>query len=544
MQEERDPSTIEDEGIRTAFRSLMNLVESLSAKVAAQAKEIQQLRDENSRLKGEQGKPKIRPNAKERPSLSSEHERHEPKAHHKTHKQTHLHSERVEVCALDRATLPDDVQFKGYEEVVVQDLIIRPETIRFRKEKYYSKSQQRTYLAPLPAGYQGQFGPSVKAWALTLYYADGMSEPKILDFLQTAGMQMSAGQLSALLIKDQERFHEERADLLRAGLASTPYQHLDSTTTRLNGKQQQCHILCNPWYTVYQTWPAKDRMTILRVLEGGAEPVFSWNELAKTLLRTLKVSQYWCDRLPALLVPDQCYSEAHLDEVLRPHLPRGGEPLRRTIKEAMAIAHYRSQTTFPIVPLLVCDDASEFVHLTEHRALCWVHEYRHYKKLTPRFQAHIRLLEQFADAFWTFYRRVLAYRQAPCQEEAEALWSAFDTVFAPNQEYVQLEECLARTRGKKEALLQVLAHPELPLHNNPAELGARQRVRKRDVSLQARTTEGLAAWDTFQTLVETARKLGVNCFQYFSDRLTHRLELPSLAALIAQHAAALPLAGS
>jgi hypothetical protein len=42
----------------------------------------------------------------------------------------------------------------------------------------------------------------------------------------------------------------------------------------------------------------------------------------------------------------------------------------------------------------------------------------------------------------------------------------------------------------------VLAHPEILLHNNPAELSARQRVRKRDVSLQARTPEGIGAWDT------------------------------------------------
>lgn len=544
MVEQINPNTIEDEQVRQVVITLMNLVESLSAQVAAQAQAIQQLRDENQRLKGEQGQPKIRPNAKERPSLSSEQERHVPKAHQKRPKQTRLHCERVEVLTLPKASLPADVQFKGYEEVVVQDLDIRPETIRFRKEKYYSKSQHRSYLAPLPAGYQGQFGPKVKAWVLTLYYADGMSEPKILEFLHTAGLSMSAGQLSALLIKEQEPFHQERAEVLRAGLESTSYQHLDSTSTRLCGQQQQCHLLCNQWYTAYQTLPAKDRLTMLRVLQAGAEPELVWNEQALSLLRALNVSEYWCDRLPRLLVPDQCYSQAQLEEVLRPHLPKGGEQLRRNLKEAMAIAHYRSQRNVPIITTLVCDDAAAFRHLTEHRALCWVHEYRHYKKLTPRFLVHADLLKRFATAFWAFYRRLLAYRQAPTPKARQALWVDFDTVFAPTPDYLHLEECLARTRAKKEALLLVLAHPELPLHNNPAELGARQRVRKRDVSLQARTTEGLAAWDTFQTLVETARKLGVNCFQYFADRLTQRLELPPLAALITEKATALPLAGS
>ena len=46
------------------------------------------------------------------------------------------------------------------------------------------------------------------------------------------------------------------------------------------------------------------------------------------------------------------------------------------------------------------------------------------------------------------------------------------------------------TYTKKTSLLLVLDHPELPLHNNDSELAARARVRKRDVSLQTRTSEG------------------------------------------------------
>jgi hypothetical protein len=135
----------------------------------------------------------------------------------------------------------------GYEEVFVQDIDFRTENIQFRKEKYSSPSKQQTYLAALPAGYKGQFGPGVRAWVLALYYAAGMSEPKILELLHTVGMSISAGQLSAFLIKDQEQFHAERAAVVRAGLASSSWQHLDSTGTRVNGKNQQCHVLCNPW---------------------------------------------------------------------------------------------------------------------------------------------------------------------------------------------------------------------------------------------------------------------------------------------------------
>ncbi len=58
------------------------------------------------------------------------------------------------------------------------------------------------------------------------------------------------------------------------------------------------------------------------------------------------------------------------------------------------------------------------------------------------------------------------------------------------------------------------------------------------MSLAARTQEGVAAWDTFQTLVETAKKLGVNITAYLRDRLTDRYALSSLASLIGLRSAA------
>ena len=87
-------------------------------------------------------------------------------------------------------------------------------------------------------------------------------------------------------------------------------------------------------------------------------------------------------------------------------------------------------------------------------------------------------------------------------------------------------------------MLIVLDHPEIPLHNNPAELGARTRVRKRVVSFGTRTVCGTKAWDTFMTLVATAKKLGVSFYAYVFDRVSELYAMPSLAELIQQRALA------
>ena len=86
----------------------------------------------------------------------------------------------------------------------------------------------------------------------------------------------------------------------------------------------------------------------------------------------------------------------------------------------------------------------------------------------------------------------------------------------------------------------VLDHPELPWHNNPADLAARTMVQRRNISYGTQTAEGTASWDTFMSLVATTRKLGLSFFEYVRDiaaaRLRQRIaqtrNIPPLATLI------------
>ena len=80
--------------------------------------------------------------------------------------------------------------------------------------------------------------------------------------------------------------------------------------------------------------------------------------------------------------------------------------------------------------------------------------------------------------------------------------------------------------------MRVLHLPDLPLHNNQAELAVRRKVRKRDISLHTMSDLGTAAQDAFMSVVETAIKLGVNVFDYLYDRLANKNLMPSLADLI------------
>ena len=136
------------------------------------------------------------------------------------------------------------------------------------------------------------------------------------------------------------------------------------------------------------------------------------------------------------------------------------------------------------------------------------------------------------DDFWDYYRDLLAYKESPSQQTADKLRSEFWKLFDTDSGYQQLDERKRLTLLKISELLLVLEHPELPLHNNPAELAARTMVQRRNISYATQTLEGTQAWDTFMSLVATTRKLGVSFFEYIRDRISQLGNIPSLATII------------
>ena len=544
---------IPDEATRATVRQLLHLVEQLYADNRTLRAEVQRLRDEIHRLQGEQGQPTMRgkrapkPDPPSPPDHSSEQERREPQPWKKGPKRHRIVIDRVERLPVDPTTLPPDAEFQGYAPVVVQDLVLRTDNVLFLKAIYYSASQKRTFRAELPPGYTGQYGPGIRALAPVLAYGCQVSEEQIHRLFTDAGIAISAGQVSALLIQDHERFHAEADAVLLAGLAASPWQHLDDTPTRVNGENHACYTLSNPLYTAYVTRPSKERLTVLSVLQGGRSLRYRLDEMAWVYLAEAGVSQQIQRALAALCAaraPDVEWDAATFAALLESEMPRLGPQQRQRIREAGAWAAYWAQEAVPTIHTLVCDDAPQFRGLTPRLSLCWVHDGRHYTKLRPYLPAHRRIVEEFRKRYWEFYRQLRAYRQAPTAAEGVRLEEEFDALFGTRTGLSMLDARIALTQAKKQELLLVLTHPELPLNNNPAELAVRRRVRKRDVSFGPRTEAGRRAWDTFQTLAATAAKLGVSFYHYIHDRVSGAYRLPSLAQVIEEQGRVLNLGRS
>jgi hypothetical protein len=546
MFEDIELNAIQEENARELVKRLLNMVEQLSGEVRELRVDNQRLRDENNRLKGEQGKPNIRGNKKQplpKANHSSESERHKKRVRHKKSKKVEVQIAREEVLKVDAKQLPADAKYKGYETVIVQELLVKTENVRFYKEKYYSASRRKTYLAQLPPGYAGQFGPGIKSLILTLYFGVGTSEPKIREFLVNMGVQISKGEVSDLLIQKQATFHAESEAVYEAGLRSSPWQQSDHTETRVNGERQHCQVVCNPAYTSYHTRPKVDRLTALDVLRQGRKRIFLLNEEAFEYLEHVALSQAAQAVLPQWQ-SEKVWAETAFMKRLEKALPNLNIQQRTAILGAAAVAAYHAEKDVPIVDTLVCDDASVFHWLTRAMMLCWVHDGRAYKKLEPVIALHRQQQEDFLKTYWDYYHQLLAYRDKPTAEERQRLESQFDSLFATKTGYADLDQRIAKTCAKKTSLLQVLQHPELPLHNNASELAVRQRVRKRDVSFGPRTQLGLKAWDTFMTLADTARKLGISFYAYIRDRVSGANQIPPMDILVTKRARELNLGWS
>ena len=546
MFEDIDLNAVQEESARELVKRLLNTIEQLSGAVQELRAEVQRLRDENNRLKGEQGKPNIKGNKAQGPAKvdhSSEAERHKGRRRHKKSKKAEVPIDREEVLKVDPVRLPKDAEYKGREVVVVQDLQLRPSNVRFYKEKYYSPSRHKTYLAELPPGYEGHFGPGIKSLVVTLYFGVGTSEPKIKEFLENMGVQISAGEVSNLLIQKQEEFHAESAAVYEAGLRSSPWQQTDHTETRVDGQNHHCQVVCNPVYSSYHTRLGKDRLTVLDVLRQGRKRIFRLNEEAFRYLERVPLSKAAQQILPKWR-SEKVLEEATFVNRLDQTLPNLNIQQRTAILGAAAVAAYHAEKGVPVVDTLVCDDAAEFHWLTRAGMLCWVHDGRLYKKLEPVIALHRQQLQAFRKSYWEYYDQLLAYRENPTAKKRTQLEAQFDELFATHTGYYDLDQRIAKTQAKKTSLLLVLEHPELPLHNNASELAVRQRVRKRDVSFGPRTPLGVQAWDTFMTLADTARKLKISFYAYIQDRISRTNQIPPLATLVTQRARELNLGWS
>lgn len=164
--------------------------------------------------------------------------------------------------------------------------------------------------------------------------------------------------------------------------------------------------------------------------------------------------------------------------------------------------------------IYISDDASANGHklLIRLKQLCWIHEIRHYLKLTPYTKANQRKLAAIINDLWIWYFAAKDYGRDPTAEKKQALADYFDMIMDLETGYEELDKRLLLTGKKRKRLLLFLDYPGIPIENNLAERDVRLSVLLRKLTGGTRSEAGNRSFERHMSVIQTARKQGLHVF--------------------------------
>lgn len=433
-----------------------------------------------------------------------------------------------ETIVIKPPVIPPGARLLDEQDYIVQDIEIKNKNTRYSIQRWIL-ADGTVIRGDLPIEVVGHYGAELHKFILYQFHHNRVTEPLLLEQLHELGILVSSGQLHKILVEGHELFHQEKQDILTAGLATSAYIQTDDTGSRHNEKNGFTTVVCNHLFTVFESTESKSRVNFLKVLQGsqihyrlGTESFeyLKRYQLPPYQLQKLKqgvsfgTEKLWAEYLSQIGIDSPFHT--------------------RLVTEAALLGALLVTDINPNL-IILSDDAGQF-NILQH-ALCWFHAERLIKKLEPINDFFEQELEKARGDIWDLYDKIALFKDHPDPTRIPELISTFDELFQRDYQFTSLKLAMRRIYKNKDELLLVLTNPTIPLHNNQSESDIREKVVRRKLSVTF-NDESRKCRDTFASLKKTCRKLKIKFWTYLGDRLSANPQIPNLGNLVRSSALA------
>jgi hypothetical protein len=253
--------------------ALVGVIQMQAEQIQRQEEQIELLKEEIRILKGLKKRPRFKPSGMEDQTEADEgqdegkQDSRRPGSE-KREKTAELVIHEEKTVAPARG-IPAGSRFKGYRDVVVQELRIQCHNTRYRLERWVTP-QGENLCGELPADLAGHhFGSKLRSYILYQHHHCQVTQPLLHEQLRDWGVDISSGQIDAILTGDQDAFHAEKDALLKRGLATADYVTVDDSGARHQGHNGYVTQIGNAFFAWFCSTFSKSRINFLTLLCAG-----------------------------------------------------------------------------------------------------------------------------------------------------------------------------------------------------------------------------------------------------------------------------------
>lgn len=142
---------------------------------------------------------------------------------------------------------------RGSAEQKIQEITIKRKVILFRLEKKQCPECGYFEMSEVDKEFQGSsYGPDLRSWISVLHYRHRLTEPQILEFLDSIGIVISASEINHILLENGKTLEPISEHILESALKRSTYANLDESGWKTKGVRKYIWTVCNDFFSYFQ----------------------------------------------------------------------------------------------------------------------------------------------------------------------------------------------------------------------------------------------------------------------------------------------------